>query len=61
MSCAKAREPDYHHLEEGRHIEGANTEAERSDKSLKIKEELMVAEVTAKGSFRPTKLFEHAV
>ena len=45
MSHAKAREPDYQHLEEGGHIEGANTEAERSDKSLKIKEELMVAEV----------------
>ena len=31
----KTCEPDYRHLEEGGHIEGANTEADRSNKSLK--------------------------
>ena len=50
MTCAKTCEPDDQHLEEGGHIEGANTEADRSNKSLDVKEELMMADVvTANG------------
>ena len=51
LTFKKTCEPDDQHLEEGGHIEGANTEAERSNKSLNMKEDLMMADmVTANSS-----------